>query len=73
MTNPNHPTPATGEQATGGAIDIETCVTRTRTGSCRCLPKCICGYGPHSALHGPFYGQQPGTKPYDHEYQARKK
>ena len=53
-----------------GAIDIEKCTSRFKRGSsCRCLPKCsVCGFGPHMAVHGPFYGKPPGSEPYDHEY-----
>lgn len=52
-----------------GAIDGDLCTTRIRNGQCRCKPKCaVCGKGPHSAIHGPVYGQPPGSKPWGHEY-----
>lgn len=55
-----------------GAIDTRVCQTRIRNGSCRCLPKCRhCGYGPHMGIHGPCYGQPPGSKPWGHEYEAK--
>ena len=59
-----------------GAIDLDACTTRRRygrqgtSGLCRCEPKCsVCGYGPHVAVHGPLYGQLPGSRPAGHEYQ----
>ena len=53
-----------------GAIDVFACPYRARGHkNCLCLPKCAaCGFGPHSAVHGPVYGERPGSKPYDHEY-----
>jgi hypothetical protein len=53
-----------------GAIDIFNCATR-RIGfqNCRCKPGCrICGFGPHMAVHGPFYGKPVGSEPYNHGY-----
>jgi hypothetical protein len=50
---------------TDGAVDLSECPTR----HCVCKPRCeVCGFGKHSAVHGPFYGQPPGSKPYDHRY-----
>ena len=37
-------------------------------GTCRCGACKICGFPKHSAVHGPVYGQPPGTKPWDHEF-----
>lgn len=52
-----------------GAIDLDACTTRRKNGLCRCEPKCKeCDFGPHVAIHGPFRGQPPGSKPYGHEY-----
>lgn len=61
-----------------GAIDISECPTRrqvkTRYGTtamlqCRCKPVCsVCGQHKHSAVHGPIYGQPPGSVPWGHEY-----
>jgi len=54
-----------------GATDTDAC-TNKRYYNCQCYPKCvICGNGEHSAIHGPFYGQPPGSKPYEHEFQPR--
>ena len=53
-----------------GAIDLDACTTRRRPALCWCLPKCtVCGYGPHVSVHGPLYGQPPGSRPCGHEYQ----
>lgn len=53
-----------------GATDWYECRTRTRAGTCRCEPKCkVCGWGKHMAVHGPFFGKPPGSKPYDHEFE----
>jgi hypothetical protein len=54
-----------------GAADLDACTTRRKgTTVCRCLPKCaVCGHGPHMAIHGPSAGEQPGSKPWGHEYQ----
>lgn len=57
-----------------GATDTEACPTRFRnrgpaSAECRCLPPCvICGYGEHAAIHGPLFGQPPGSKPWGHEF-----
>ena len=57
-----------------GAIDLDACTTRQGPWGpslCRCLPKCaVCRWGPHSGVHGPLYGQPPGSRPAGHEYQA---
>ena len=54
-----------------GAIDLDTCTTRQGPSLCRCLPRCtVCGYGPHVSVHGPLYGQLPGSRPCGHEYQT---
>jgi len=56
-----------------GAIDIHACPIRTVGGTCQCIPKCKqCGHGPHMAVHGPLYGAEPGTAPYDHEYAPKR-
>lgn len=59
-----------------GAIDTDRCPTRFKGRNktdCKCKPVCIvCGFGPHAAVHGPLYGQPPGTKPWKHEYQPPK-
>ena len=39
---------------------------------CRCEPLCaICGQRKHMAVHGPLFGQPPGSKPWGHKYQSR--
>jgi hypothetical protein len=55
-----------------GAVDLSECPRRVWWQiTCRCLPKCrICGFGKHMAVHGPAFGQPPGSKPYDHEFEA---
>ena len=57
------------------AIELDECRNRRygRYGlvGCACRPVCeVCGFGPHMAVHGPFYGAPPGSKPYDHEFRA---
>jgi hypothetical protein len=50
-----------------GAIDLAACPDRPK--GCKCGPRCtICGFNKHMAVHGPFYGALPGSKPYDHQY-----
>ena len=62
-----------------GATDLSSCTTKrsyTRSSGvvvhhlCRCGPCAVCGFGPHTAIHGPALGQQPGSRPWGHEYQA---
>lgn len=54
----------------GGAIDFEECPLHRKRGLCRCLPKCkVCGYGKHTAIHGPRCGEQPGSEPWGHEFE----
>lgn len=48
-----------------GAVDLKDCPNRPRR--CRC-GKCKCGHQKHTAIHGPIYGQPPGSEPYGHEY-----
>lgn len=51
-----------------GAVDLSECPYKH---ACACRPRCRkCGYGKHAAVHGPVFGQPPGSKPYDHEYEA---
>ena len=53
-----------------GAIDVDNCPSKRRPGgTCRCGPCAECGWGPHMAIHGPKYGQLPGTEPWGHLYQ----
>jgi hypothetical protein len=54
----------------GGAIDFNECPEGGITGwkKCQCGTCAVCGWPKHCALHGPLYGQPPGSKPYDHEF-----
>jgi len=53
-----------------GAVDLKECPTRThRNGTCRCEKCARCGYGKHMAVHGPVYGQPPGSRPWGHEFE----
>lgn len=54
----------------GGAVDLDECRTRSYSGNCRCGKCAKCGWGKHCSLHGPFLGELPGSKPFDHEYAA---
>lgn len=50
-----------------GAVDFKECPQYGS--SCRCEPKCaVCGFGKHMAVHGPHYGEPPGSKPWGHEF-----
>lgn len=57
-----------------GAVDLEACPDRNFNGraACRCKPKCrVCGFGMHMAIHGPLLGEEPGSKPWGHEFKPR--
>ncbi len=57
------------ETISTGAIDIKECPDWPR--ACRC-PKCVlCGFGLHYAVHGPYFGAAPGSKPYNHQYKLK--
>ncbi len=57
-----------------GAVDISEgpeARARTQWGNrsvCRCEKCYVCGWGKHMVVHGPAYGEPPGSKPYDHEF-----
>lgn len=60
-----------------GAVDTSACKRLTRTGRlpgiggglCYCQPACaVCGQGIHAVVHGPEYGEGPGSRPWHHEY-----
>jgi hypothetical protein len=65
-----------GEEATNepisGAVDINECRTRrpmSRYVTCQCEPKCVvCGFGKHTAVHGPLLGYPTGSRPWGHVY-----
>ena len=54
----------------GKACDLDACPNKTKLrGKCRCRDKClICGGPEHISLHGPCYGQPPGSEPWHHEF-----
>lgn len=49
-----------------GAVDLNECPHKV--GHCKCGECAICNYQKHSSLHGPFFGEPPGSEPYDHEF-----
>lgn len=49
-----------------GAVDLNECPRFYRR--CQCGRCAICGYAKHTAIHGPFFGQAPGSAPYGHTY-----
>ena len=56
------------EQPQGkGAVDLSECPTGAGN-RCRCDRCRVCGYRKHMAVHGPMYGEPPGSKPWDHEF-----
>jgi hypothetical protein len=50
-----------------GAVDLKACFYQR--GRCRCGKCAICGHQMHMAIHGPSYGEQPGSKPWGHRFQ----
>jgi hypothetical protein len=61
------------ERTEHGAVDFNEC---PRSGYVRSLNYCecghcaVCGFPKHTTVHGPSYGQPPGSEPYDHQYVA---
>ena len=56
------------EHAEEGAVDLDEC---TSLRGCTCKPVClICGFGKHSAVHGPVAGKPPGSAPWGHRFQS---
>lgn len=52
-----------------GAVDLDACPSRTpKLRRCRCEKCDVCGQPKHSAVHGPSFGDPPGSKPWGHEY-----
>lgn len=49
-----------------GAVDLNECPNRV--GHCKCGMCAVCPYPKHMAIHGPLYGQPPGSRPYGHEF-----
>ena len=54
-----------------GALDLRDCPTASYFGRCRC-GKCLnCEFQKHMAIHGPYFGKLPGTKPWGHKFIMR--
>lgn len=60
-----------------GAIDFAECTTcsyredrsgKRRFYGCRCGKCAACGLHKHIGIHGPLYGNPPGSKPFGHEF-----
>lgn len=53
-----------------GAIDFDECPKRLghRGQSCHCGVCAVCGEAKHTAIHGPYDGQPPGSRPWGHRY-----
>jgi hypothetical protein len=49
----------------GGAVDFSECPSPRR---CPCGHCDLCGYPKHSGIHGPVYGEPPGSKPWGHAF-----
>lgn len=57
-----------------GAVDLGECQFRRyyrANYGCRCGKCAVCGYPKHSGIHGPVFGQPPGSEPWGHEYVPR--
>lgn len=50
-----------------GAVDLNEC--RRSVNRCTCGKCARCGFPKHMAIHGPKYGQPPGSEPYGHEFE----
>lgn len=55
-----------------GAVDLDDCPDRkprpARRTMCSCGRCAVCGHPKHTAIHGPIYGQPPGSRPYGHQF-----
>jgi hypothetical protein len=61
------------EEHDDGAVDLDACRNRSAWGNCRCAPVCaVCGYPKHTGIHGPVFGQPPGSKPYGHVFAPKR-
>lgn len=58
--------------ATEGATDISECPDRDTKYTCRCVKCSVCGFGKHTAVHGPIMNGVPGGKPWGHKFQEPK-
>lgn len=63
-----HPDPHHDPHAATGAVDFEECPRRV----CKCEPCAVCGHAKHVSLHGPFFGEKPGSRPWGHRYVPRR-
>ncbi len=55
----------------GVAVDPDACLTRRwrrRGCNCHCGACAVCGNAKHTAIHGGFFGEDPGGRPYGHEF-----
>ncbi len=69
----SHPDPFHDPRASEGAVDLTECQLRNtgRWKSCKCEFCARCGQRKHVAVHGPFYGEPPGSKPWGHKFVDR--
>jgi hypothetical protein len=60
------------QQEETGAVDYAECPhgggPKTWWRGCHCGPCAICSHAKHTAIHGPLFGQPPGSKPYGHAF-----
>jgi hypothetical protein len=58
-----------------GAVDYSECLRGGCSNGwrpCQCGKCCHCGYPKHAAIHGPFWGQPPGSEPYGHQFEPER-
>ncbi len=57
----------------GGAVDFSECPKwqkpNPRRYKCKCGACAKCEFPKHSSVHGPAYGEPPGSQPWHHEYE----
>jgi len=62
-----------GHLFAGGAVDLDACPDgpprRYKPLPCRCGVCAVCGLPKHMAIHGPCWGERPGTRPHGHEFE----
>jgi hypothetical protein len=68
MIEKHHPDPHHDPMATDGAVDFSECPTRV----CHCERCAVCGEVKHCSLHGPVFGNPPGSKPWGHRFVSRR-
>ena len=54
-----------------GAVDLDKCPYLRN--HCKCGYCTVCGFPKHTAIHGAFYGEAPGSEPFGHEFVLRTK